>query len=139
MHEKIGRFLTVRSVHTQKLVLLSKAIFYHFTNFPFLFCALFYFTDYSTPPDLGIAEQAGLRPLPQNKLALGLGPFAHHNPNSIACSNQESFVIETHSLCLIVRPFAGNYELYYTTTVSYTTDHGLGYRKIGWPLAITKT
>ena len=62
-----------------------------------------------------------------SQLASGLCPFAHHNPNSpqlrlpladtIACRNGEYFLIKTHTLCLIVRPYAGSSELSYTTTL----------------------
>ena len=41
---------------------------------------------------------------------------------TIACGNQQSFSIETRPLCLIVRPYADNSKLSYTTTLSYTTD-----------------
>ena len=96
------------------------------------FYLLFYSTIYPTPPSI--------LPLvtwvPQSKLA-----FAHHcrvswpwafgpspttilTHHSLACRwrLQESFLIETHRLCLIVRPYADNYELSYTTTLSYITD-----------------
>ena len=56
--------------------------------------------------------------------------FGHNNPNSpqlplplaamIACGTQESLLIKTYPLCLIVRPYVDNYKLSYNTTLSTT-------------------
>ena len=94
---------------------------------------------YTTPPSI----QTLVTWVPQSKLAFGqtpnvgwpsgLCPSAKPNPtvSSLACrwqlrsaprADRESFLIETHPLCLIVRPYADNYELSYTTTLSYTTN-----------------
>ena len=41
---------------------------------------------------------------------------------TIACNICISFLIETHPLSFIERPYADNSELSYTTTLSYTMD-----------------
>ena len=78
----------------------------------------------------------------QSRLAFGhsarrlaIQPPALAKPNPTVCSlacrwrlraalraDQESFSIETHPICLIVRPYADNSDLSYTTTLSYTMD-----------------
>ena len=80
--------------------------------------------------------------VPQSRLSFGhsahrlaIGPTALAKPNPTVCSlacrwrlrlalraDRESFSIGTHPLCLIVRPYANNSELSYTTTLSYNTD-----------------
>ena len=70
-------------------------------------------------PDLGTAEQGGLRSSQKHPTSPQLClPLAA----TIACGNQESFSIKTQHLSWIVRFYADSSKLSYTTTLYYTAD-----------------